>query len=363
MKKVLAILVATALVGAYVFADDAAPVAKINGKVETGFLINTVKLGSDNNLTLADKDDSGKCARIELGGSISAPDYGVVVNFRDDYALDSTGADNGLISGLTFQAAYAWANAFNKMLVTKAGILSETSTATAGDDGFLKFDTRQGISFNVNPIAGLAINWMIPLSATGRDTMNVLANSTVAAKYTMDKVFYAAVGIENTTAVVNKANTDVAFGVGLLAVENLTLNAEGKFFLDKVTNRHEINETVAYTMDKLTLKLVSYQYLKNGDMVSSASKAGDLMDDKTSMKFNPSVSYDLGAVKPTVGFTYNTAKCFVDDKAGSWDLNANVAIPAGAGKIVVGGDILTNNGSAKSTDVGGKLYTSYEFTF
>jgi len=379
MKKVLAILVATALVGAYVFADDAAPVAKINGKVESGFTWSDAHLGKTaDSLVLKDKDDSGVTLRAELGGSISTDNYGVVVNLRTDTDVkptvtitDKTGADvtsanlpagdSLTVNGVTYQSvlglqqAYAWTKFLNKVVTVKVGIIDETSTSTGGDAGFLKYDPAEGASVTISPIAGLAIDWLVPLSSTANKTAQVIGNSTIAAKYTMDKVFDVAVGLVGNNTGVSRAQ--VAYGFDLLAVQNLSLNAEGDYVLNKDYGISTFDEKIGYTIDKLNIYVLTYQYLKGTDSKGVVNDAH--------VNFKPGVSYDLGVAVVGASFKYDTgASGAADAKKGFWDLNANASIPVGPGKVVIGGDLSTGNaGTAKTADIGGDLYTSYEFTF
>jgi hypothetical protein len=183
MKKILIGILILAATGG-IFAQDAQEEGlKLTGDVKTGLRFVTdqyleaedgkMKAQNDDPTMTLWHDDAGG-VRAQLHGLYSKDNYGVKFNLRwrkGDSAVE-------------FYQAYVWADFFNKMLNLKAGNLDDSAWSSGGDEGF-HFSTGYGVRFEIKPIEGLNLGFILKntdgdYQATGKEATTSGFEATAA---------------------------------------------------------------------------------------------------------------------------------------------------------------------------------------
>jgi len=206
MKKVALSLLTFALAGALAFADDMAPVAKINGYVNDGLKI----VSNSNGVTYAARaNDFGAAGYVgKLTGSLSAANYGVTGTI-----------DLKQVGGVTVDGTYGW-------VMPIAGLKLEAGSGNSNPLGEL--DDNGAGAFST---AGLTVDYTTGGFTVGAvvspDTaVNGAANGaalTFGARYAMDKMFTLNATAGTTGKSVQKTLDWYIVTFSLAAVDKLTL--------------------------------------------------------------------------------------------------------------------------------------------
>jgi hypothetical protein len=276
MKKVALSLLAFTLVGALAVAQDA-PSLKLSGYLNTGVKVTTNDGTTD---TIYGDDAGNPWGRLDVNGSYGTATNGVEWSLRT--------ADDATAPKINY--AYAWSKFFSGLVTVKAGHVDDGTFTTAGDIG-TDFTDANSILVFVTPVAGFnaGASWFLPLG--GGSTPLGLA---LQASYTADKL----VKVEGAVKVADSKATDLLLGVGVLAVDKLTLAADTSVAgLDDYakTGAAKSDVNLGYALsDSLSVGLLTYVYTWGGDVKFIQA------DGKTAaplgLSVKPSVSYTVDPV-------------------------------------------------------------------
>jgi hypothetical protein len=300
MKKLLVVLLALTALSAMAFADDV--VWTYGVTVKTGAQITAANAGS----TLIqpyDADDS-VASRIRFDAEAGLGDFSAHIRIGGDLGGNTsvatvvTAAQLILPPPLTltgvglFQPAW-WVNAYflEKMIQLQFGDLDHSVTDTVNKGwGGLSVNGAQAV---VAPISGLSVGLSIPVP---NDTLDAaLAGMRVGLAYTMPNL----ATVKGTYINVGGTNlSELAFGVAVLAVPNLTAQVEAdiKNLGSSTAQTIELFENAAYVMGPLT------PAINLDEILYSASGLN------TQIAINPSVDYVVmtgTAVGLSVTYTMN----------------------------------------------------------
>jgi len=234
MKKLLAILLALAVVGGVAFAQ-AAP-----GLVLSGYVSSGVKYDSSTDaVTMQNNNVSGKQARLRLNANYDNGDFGLKFRFQSNDLSAAPLITQMLVKG----------NLFNKMASFKVGKLDDYTYATYWNS-YGSFDGVWGAMAMVKPVAGLNIGVYMPATTPGGTTV-LLADSLkgigIGVAYAADKVGNLVLGGKFF------GTTKSAYvGFNFTGVENLFAELEASV-PDLSTIAPAVHGQFAYTMDKLTV--------------------------------------------------------------------------------------------------------------
>jgi hypothetical protein len=318
MKKLIVLLLAFAMVGG-VFAQAAAapaPALVFSGYLNTGFQYDS----TTDDLYLYNKD-AGNMTRVRWNADYTNGDFGVHFRLQN--------SDVGVATGTQlFTQALVWGNLLDKMVYFKVGKLNDYTWATAYNS-WGHFDGQTGAQIQLKPIAGLNAGIFLPLGnkaavpPTSQDLADVLANMSIAGKYTAD-------GVGTFLANLNLGNTANALYVGadISAVENLTLLLEANFAdLADVANTLIIDEYLSYAMGDLAVGVWAEEALGATFYWAVA----------------PEVSYTMGKTELGASFTYDSTKAYSIDPYAKFTLGAKSAAKVYAsydGAFTVGTNLL-----------------------
>ncbi|MHB9293717.1 hypothetical protein Holit_02847 [Hollandina sp. SP2] len=351
MKKILVGFLTLALCAGVFAQEEKEQGLQFGGALKTGFQFQTSDADAepaengdeggkyDPSIRLY-SDDADAETRLDLNGSFTKDNYGVVFRLRTDTVI--TGPE------VKVNQAYVWADFLNDVINVKAGIIDDSAWNTGGDEDF-HYSTGRGLRLEVKPIEGLNVGLflnsqdgdLISTAASngksGADAKSALEASIFAkeflmetsfgAKYesdlfdfaaglridskadglTTDKFYDKSTASPNFSSVppadppdppVDPENKDAGKGLGayagfaVKAVPNLTAIVEARFNNLGDYNKYGwiwINETLGYAVtEQFEAGLVMHQRLfgKDALLINNESAAPYLT-------FKPYVSYAL----------------------------------------------------------------------
>jgi hypothetical protein len=330
MKKLIALLLALAVVGV-AFAQDAAPVLKFSGYLNTGFAY--AKTGSADDQVAQNGDDSATTGRININASYTNGDYGVNFRIRQQPAGGFSNNTANMTS-LFMRRVYGWTNLFGGMAKVQAGRLGDYSWSGANGtywNSFGNFDGPVGVQLQVKAVDGLNFGIFVPIAQTTVPTtlQNTFKASALGLNYTMKDTFNFQAGYQMNAVDSKLAN--LWFGGQVLAVAKVTADFEGQFTAlgNKTTGSFFVFEKVGYDMSPIVVSAQMSQEMFN---VSGT---------KAQIYIGPEVDYALDA-NTTLGANVDIA---IGDKTGygvspwaKFVTNKNSFIKVGFGYS--GGDVM-----------------------
>jgi hypothetical protein len=293
MKRFALTLMAVALTGAMAFADDAAPVAKLNGYVNSGLLITSDSSGTT--YVAKANDFGGANWAGKITGSITGANYGASVTV-DVVQGDKAHSD----------AAYVWASPLAGLKIFGGsgydGSLGEVDNDGVGNFGGAGLTTTYAVSgltagFNVVPAqtatkGGTELRGAVRYAADKLGTVNVFAGSAGTS------------GLDAYTVTASLAAVD------------------------------KLNFSVGYNATKATTTAVTLADVEAGYQITDAFKADVVFYDYLApaagtdayMTFKPNVSYTVSpALSVAAYYLYSTAK----DANGEAQLSASYNLGGG----------------------------------
>lgn len=331
MKKAIALLLALALVGGAVFAQD----LKFSGYLDTGIAI--FDDGTNDPVLGLWGDDSGTNTRFNLQAAYTNENVGATARLR--YNGD-VGADT---PALWVNRAFAWATMLDGKVKTVAGKLGDYTWASFGND-IGNFDTQTGFQVQVMPMAGLNFGFFLPAdSLTGDRALveDAMKDIALGAEYVAEGIGAFRAGY-NMSPVADSAMA--YFSAKITAVENLVfiLDAQMSDMGDDLAGETYLFEEIDYTMDALNVGIDLEQTISANDAVEMR------------LDFTPYVSYDMGTFVPGFVFTYSMQ----DDLSGMY-LNPYVKYNVGPKAVIeLGGKINSGDFSEAS-----RYYLAYTWSF
>ena len=171
MKKLLAVLLALAVVGGFAFAQ---------GKVSVG-LDGTYTLINQDIQGVATTYDNTYATAFKVTGTTAEGDKGLTLVF-------TTPSATGPVSYTSYNA---WFYMFNKAVKLNFGNYRDSGFRTVFSTGTFDFgreaqQVQLGIS--VYPVAGLTVQADLAYSATATDVVDILTASNFMASYAIDKI-------------------------------------------------------------------------------------------------------------------------------------------------------------------------------
>lgn len=296
MKKLLVALLALVVVGGFVFAQDAKPVATFGQYMDVSTTY----------------DSTGFA-------------YDVYNETYFNYAAKDMGFSATVVSGADLFASprnYAiYYNAFNGMLGLRAGVLRETGSArlTSVIDGN-GFSTRlanvkSGILATLKPVAGLTVAAFVP--ATGAANNGDFNNINFGAAYNVTDV-------ANLVASYRMENKELAVGADIKAIKDVTAKVGYKMVQGTSTSTSYVFVTGGTTVSGLTLNLdadvvlastlgygakVQAEYAMDPyalGVKASYDNGSDAWYANNGIDLNPYAMMNFAAGDIKVGFDYNT---------------------------------------------------------
>lgn len=312
MKKFAFVVGALALTGAMAFADDAAPVAKLGGYVNSGLIITS---NSDGITYKSHANDFGFDGYVgEIKGSITAANYGV-----------NTVVDLKQGTGVTVDTAYAWVSPLAGLKL-EGGSGNSNPLGELDDNGAGSFSTT-GLTVDYT-VAGFTAGAVVSADQWVNGAANGAA-LTFGARYALDKVATVNVTAGTTGKTVQKQLNWYRVTASVSAVDKLTLT--GGYNVPEINTpslaASFFDATVGYKIsDALSAGVVVYgknvnsgtayytykpnaSYSLGGGLTVSAYLLGDT---QSNPNYEPQVelSYALG------GATINT-QVFYDTNPGN----------------------------------------------
>lgn len=294
MKKLIALLLALAVVGV-AFAQDAAPVLKFSGYLNTGFAY--AKTGSADDTFVQNGDDSATAGRININASYNAGDYGVNFRIRQQPAGGFSNNTANMTS-LFMRRVYGWTNLFGGMAKVQAGRLGDYTWSAANGNywnSFGNIDGPVGVQLQLKPMDGLNAGIFVPVAQTSapKTLSDTFKSSTIGLNYTMKDTFNVQAGYQ--MAIVSKT-ADFYFGGQVLAVPKVTADFEGQMsdIGNKTSGSFFVFEKVGYDMSPIVVSMQMSQEFFNVSGTDSQ------------MYFGPEVDYALDA-NTTLGVNVDIA--------------------------------------------------------
>ena len=355
MKKAIALLLALALVGGAVFAQDAAPSLTFSGNIWAGLMYD---MQGDADATLSWNRGSGSYAgwagtnfRTRVNAKYTNGDAGAFVRFQSTNFEDWNPTQ-----------AYGWAQFLDGMVKFNVGKLGDYTWATSGND-FGNFDGQVGTQLLVMPIDGLSFGAFLPTPSV-MNTPTVAEEAFGALKLGMSysipemAVIKAGYSMGELAAGVVADNTgSFYFGVNVSAVENLTAIIDGKLsnMGDDVNGSTYIYEEFAYAMGALTPGLWAEQTILPTD------------GSEIEMTFAPNVEYALDPFTLGAEFAYTLNAGNAADKS-AWAAHAYGVVPVSNSKVQLGLRLAGIGGDANADAVvdaakNTRIYAAWSFTF
>jgi hypothetical protein len=342
MKKILAILLALAVVGVFAFADGAAapaPALSFTGYLNIGGVYGDNAVSGAAATWASQGWDSGTGGRFNLNGKFSGDTFGLAFRLReqDAWTANNTGA-------LYVRRVYGWLTAFDGVVKFNAGRLGDYAWATGSGGGWQSFgsiDGPVGMQVQIKPVDGLNFGAFIPVAnvASGKFS-DYLSSSIIGAAYYLKGVGDIEGGY-NLSPTANAANAWL--GLAYTGMKDLTAYGEFHFVAigNTATGYSYGREYFDYPIGAIDLSLVLMQ------QIFAASSAG------TSLAFSPTLGYTLSPVtKVELNATYATNSGY--SKSG-WQVSPDVCFTLGkastlrVGVSYAGGDYKAGDASGGTT--------------
>jgi hypothetical protein len=296
-------------------------VLTLNGKVATGVFfdndnvakeadngaaINAGYLGADGRVKMYNESDPGKGLRTDFTVAYTLNNAGFRFRLRADDDLEGT--DRGVMG----RYAFGYIDLLNNKLRATGGYI-DLSANVWGTQGDLDADVSgNGVRLEVKPIEGLnaGVFFRVPQKGTTAfaSAPQVLAETAFGLRYVnplfytnlqfvLDSDFDGDPVLKADQTTYSKASDEqrLLFGVGLTAVENLKVTAEGD--INGLGNwaargKGDFRQTVSYGLGDLTVGVKAKELLYGYDL-----KALKGLDKKYSpwMQFKPFVTYQLNS--------------------------------------------------------------------
>jgi len=287
MKKLFVLLLALTVVGVFAFAQDAAPVLKLSGYLNTG--LSYSKTGSADDQVVQNGDDSATNGRFQINGAYANGDYGV--NFRLRTQGDFTANPD-----VFTRRVYGWTKLAGGMVKVQAGRLGDYTWVAANAaywNCFGNIDGPTGVQVQVMPMDGLNAGIFLPVKTTAATMSDTFKGMEIGAIYTAKDVFQVVGGYLGSA--VSKASS-IYFGGSALMVPNLTADVEGELvkYADSTNGSTFVFEALYYQMDAIKVGVQMSQQLFNSSSIKSQIYLG------------PEASYALND-STTLGVTSNIA--------------------------------------------------------
>ncbi len=330
MKKAIALLLALALVGGAVFAQE----LKFSGYLDTGVAV--FDDGTNDPTIGLWGDDSGTTSRFNLQAAYTNENVGATARLRMQNDLADGSAGN-----LFVNRAFAWATMLDGKVKTVVGKLGDYTWSSFGND-IGNFDTKTGLQVQVMPMAGLNVGFFLHAAGVATQLVeDAFGDLAIGASYTMEGLGSFRAGY-NMSPVADSAMA--YFSASISAVENLGIivDAQMSDMGNDVTGSTYLFEEIDYTMDALNVGIDLEQTLSVVE------------DSDMELAFTPYVSYDMGTFVPGFVFTYTMA----GDLSGMY-LNPYAKYKVGPGAVIeLGGKINSGDFSEAS-----RYYLAYTWSF
>lgn len=366
MKKIIASLVAAALLSFAAFADDEG--LKVSGYLRAG-ATDTTEGSVYTTSTWMHGDYFGGATRLRVNVDYSKAFGGLTFRYQQTKTL------NDFFNKDNLKWAMGYANFADGQVIAEAGVLTDRFTRTGGweDDG-IGYGNGARLVFVPQAVAGLTV--VAQASDEFADKYTEADDKVKDKKANKDDIkfdkkvlgFSAKYEKEAFFVTGGAALAGKYYGsVGITSVENLSFVVEA--FCDKTADSDEKDNTMIcawaeYTgVEKVTLGLVVYAYV--ADDAFFFAKATDQKDPSypTFVSINPAVAYDLNdLVQLSAEATVYLPKSWDEDKYGKkLDSYATIS-PAVTFKAsdkataTVSGLISTNKDYAKHAFTAGVCY-------
>jgi hypothetical protein len=328
MKRFAFTLAALALTGAMAFADDAAPVTKVTGYLDTGFYVINTSNGLSTQAYAKDAGIPGYRAKVTA--SQTAANYGVSLTLEQN---------NG--AAVTPDSYTAWVSPLAGLKISGG---SDYDGAVNGLDDIGNGFGNPGVMAVDYSMSGLTAAVIAQAPSAGGP-----APIGFGARYAMDKV--ATVNFNGTLNASQKFD-GYSLSASLAAVPNLTL--VGGLYSTGVatTAASKIDLNVGYAIsDTLSVAVLSYYALTDNSGVFTVSKSGDFWT-------KPNVTYKLNSMATLTGYVQydSTANSNIEP-------SANVAFAVGGTTLNIGGKFDTNPTHASSAVATTTGWVATTFTF
>jgi hypothetical protein len=230
MKKLVVLLLALAVIGVAVVAQDAAaPSVVWHMNVYTGAGVTNNSIDSSATMIPYNYTDEYS-AENQLNATWTSADKNSGLVFRGEFSPTATTYNNPASNGggFGYRYAYGFTSFANGLVTIQGGRLGVSPINTGMWMNPLDTEGANAGYFGINPIPGLAIGTVVyfpPSSLPATDGGNQLATDLYGFNYTMPNAFKL-VGLFQGSTVANSST--LAAGFSLLAVQNLTANVEIK---------------------------------------------------------------------------------------------------------------------------------------
>ena len=241
MKKAIALLLALALVGGAVFAQE----LKFSGYLDTGVAV--FDDGTNDPTIGLWGDDSGTTSRFNLQAAYTNENVGATARLRMQNDLADGSAGN-----LFVNRAFAWATMLDGKVKTVVGKLGDYTWSSFGND-IGNFDTKTGLQVQVMPMAGLNVGFFLHAAGVATQLVeDAFGDLAIGASYTMEGLGSFRAGY-NMSPVADSAMA--YFSASISAVENLGIivDAQMSDMGNDVTGSTYLFEEIDYTMDALNV--------------------------------------------------------------------------------------------------------------
>lgn len=330
MKKAIALLLALALVGGAVFAQE----LKFSGYLDTG--VAYFDDGVTDPVLGLWGDDSGQNTRFNLQAAVTNTNVGATARLRAQGDVGATANATVFVN-----RAFVWATMLDGKVKTVVGKLGDYTWSSFGND-IGNFDTLTGFQVQVMPIPGLNAGVFLPASSGTRALVeDAMKDIALGAEYKVEGIGAFRAGYNMSPL----DDSNMAYvSAKITAVENLEIIVDVKLdkMGDDVGGSTYLFEEIDYTMDALNVGIDLEQTLYASDAV------------EMKLMFGPYVSYDMGTFIPGFVFKYTMQ----DDLSGMY-LNPYVKYNVGPKAVIeLGGKI--NSGDWDETS---RYYLAYTWSF
>lgn len=264
MKKAIVLLLALAVLGGAVFAQDK-PAIKFSGNIYGGLMYaNGAGAGMQFDRWYGSVPDA---FRVRLNATLGGDNSGLKFRLQSN---DFTAP--------TVTQGYVWTSFLDNVIKAKVGKLDDYTFATAYNV-YGNFDGKTGAEFIIAPADMIKFGAFVPVA---------LPNTTAIADQLAGTDFGVAITLDGVANIVGgyKLGENAAwFGLDVTAIENVLARVEAD--ADFAAAKYVIWERFAYTMDALTLQLSSKQTITTA----------------LALSVTPAVEYavDFGAIGAGIG--------------------------------------------------------------